>query len=192
MDTGSICRYLIQARMSGEIDTDILHRKGFDVNMRLFRKSSKYRSIILEITRYMSEVMGGSYGDYDELQGISGANIGIPLNIVGIRATKSLQEEGIVALKDNLWFMINPKIVSKSVETKVIETNCGSIRLPTKIKVRRHKWVEVEYQDLSGKKVKVKLDGAMSCTLQHEVDHNLGVLITDKEEKGDDDIRKVQ
>lgn len=188
MSKDSICRYLVQARTSGEFSDDILHRKGFDVNMRLFRESSKYRSIILEIVRHMSEVMNGSYGDYDEPQGISGANIGIPLNIVGIRASKNFQEKGIVVLKNNMWFMINPKIVSQSAETKVIESNCGSLRLPTKIKVRRHKWVEVEHRDLSGKEVKVKLDGAMACTLQHEVDHNLGVLITDKEEKNGDDV----
>lgn len=177
----SIVRHLVQARMSGEFSDDILHRKGFAVNIRLFFSSSKYRNVVLGITRYMSDLMNNDYDDYAGLQGISGANIGVPFNIVGIRSLKNINDNSIVVMKGDIWFLINPKITEKSVGTHMVESNCGSIRLPKKIKVKRHDWVNVEYYDLSGENRKIKIGGAMGCTLQHEVDHNLGILITDKD-----------
>ena len=183
----SICRYIVQARTSGEYDTDILHRKGFDVNMRLFRRSSKYRSIVLDIIQYMGKLAELDFTDYDELSGISGANIGIPLNIIGVRATKDM-EPGIV--KDTMVFMINPKIVDNSTETRVVKSNCGSLRLPEKVEVERCRWVEVTYLDLTGAEKTVKFDGAMGSTIQHEIEHNLGVLITDREVSEDEVDKK--
>jgi peptide deformylase len=181
---GSVVRCLVQAQTSGEFNTDILRRKGFDVNMRLFRDNSGYRNLVLGITMYMGKLMSASYTDYSKLSGISGANIGIPLNIVGVRATETFRPDPATSLlKDSIWFLINPKIVAHSEATRIVKSNCGSIRLPEKIKVRRYEWVEVEYCNIEGKNVKTKVEGPMACTLQHEIDHNMGILITEKEEK---------
>lgn len=179
-----ITRYLVQARMSGEFSDDILHRPVFDVNMRIFRAFGGYHTIVLSAITYMSSVVMKSFDNYSKVQGISGANVGIPFNIIGIKSTKQFKpDENSIVLKDSIWFLINPKIISKSTETKLVESNCGSVRLSNKIKTRRHAWVEVEYYNVAGKKIKMKVEGVMACTLQHEIDHNCGILITDKEEK---------
>jgi peptide deformylase len=179
-----ITRYLVQARMSGEASTDILHRPIFDVNMRLFRDSGNYKSIVLSAIAYMSFVAKKEFKNYAPIQGISGANVGIPFNIVGIRSAKQFRpDSNSIVLKDSMWFLINPKIISKSPETKVVESNCGSVRLSEKIKVRRHVWIKVEYYSEAGRKIRTRVEGVMACTLQHEMDHNCGILITDKEEK---------
>lgn len=163
MDT--ICNYIIQNQLSGNC---ILHRRGFEVNIHLFKKSFGYRHLILSTIDYMKEVIQKSFVDYNKIKGISGANIGIPLNIVGIGE------------KDTTFFMINPHIVSESRKTKIVKSNCGSIRLQEKIEVKRYEWIKVEYYDTDGGKRRDKFDGAFGFTLQHEIDHNLGILITDK------------
>lgn len=189
----SITRYLVQASMSSEVDTEILHRRGFNVNMRLFKSSSSYRNIVLGITMYMSKLATKEYSNYSAVSGVSGANIGIPLNLVGVRATKDFKPDKSSSItKDSLWILINPKITAMSSDTKVVSSNCGSILLSQKIKVRRYKWVEVEYYDITGRKIQTRVEGSMAYTLQHEIDHNMGILITDKEEKDDGNVSHTE
>lgn len=161
------------------LDSGILHRKGFDVNMYLFRTSGGYKSLILSIIEHMHDLTMEDFSNYGAVKGISGANIGIPLNIVGIRITKEA-EKVCDGEEDTIFFMINPRIVSKSEETGVVKSNCGSIRLQEKIEVERYEWIKVEYYDTNGERKEDKFDGAFGSTLQHEIDHNLGILITDR------------
>jgi len=77
--------------------------------------------------------------------------------------------------------MINPKIVEKSTRTKVLKSNCGSIRLEKSIKVIRPEWIRIEFHNMNLIKETHKIDGYLGFTIQHEVEHNLGILITDKE-----------
>ena len=64
----------------------------------------------------MLEILNTKFSDYTKLQGISGANVGIPFNIIIVRDL------------DNYIIMINPEILSKSKETKLVKSNCGSSR----------------------------------------------------------------
>jgi len=126
--------------------------------------------------------MGKEFTDYERCRGISGANIGIPFNIIGIRMPNNLVQDGKqVALKGSIWYLLNPRIAERSTDTKVVSSNCGSVVLPKPIKVERALWVVVEYYNIAGKKLRVKVDQPTSFTVQHEVEHNLGILITDKE-----------
>lgn len=179
----SVKSCLVQDRMSGEFSTDILHRKGFDVNMRLFRSNSRYRSIVLDIIKYMGNLVDKEYDDYPKLSGISGANIGIPLNIIGVRATDNTTAGGQSLQEGVFFFMINPRVVKESTTEHDSMTNCGSLRLQERIKVRRPSKVDVVFCDLSGKERRARFTGPMASTIQHEIDHNSGVLITDKEVK---------
>lgn len=143
------------------------------VNMRLFRSNSNYQRIILRIDDMMRKAMKVKYEDYAAVRGISGANIGIPLNIV------------VINTKEEFKTLLNPKIVRSSSKMREAKSNCGSLNLPKPIAVKRHEWVAVEYYDLAGKEyIEVFEMGKGSVpagTLQHEIDHNLGVLITDQE-----------
>ena len=81
--------YIVQER-EPEFDRSVLHRKLFPVNMRLFASSAPYRTHILGIISYMEWVMSQTWEDYQSnpdggTYGISGANLGIPYNIIGFK-----------------------------------------------------------------------------------------------------------
>lgn len=172
----TIRNHMVQDKTKSD---DILHRKGFDVDTYLLKMSPRYRKIIQAITDHMWDLLRVPFDDYGEIRGISGANIGVPLNIIGLRVTK--EAEGVCKRREGAsFFMINPHITKRSKKLRTVRSNCGSLILPEKIEVERHEWVEVEYFDTHGNSMKNKFDGAFGSTLQHEIDHNLGVLITDK------------
>lgn len=169
-----VAEHIVQ---DGEKHDDCLHRRLFDVNMRLFNTNGSYREIIDDIIHHMCDVFYNDFEDYASLKGISGANVGIPFNIVVI--STSNDANNIDALTDFL-IMINPQIVDDSGETVVKKSNCGSVNLPKSIDVERYTWVRVAYYDENGKHV-VKKFTKYSGTVQHEIEHNLGILITDKQ-----------
>ncbi len=148
--------------------SDCLTRPLFDVNMRLFGSNRSYRTIIIGICDYMERVINREYTNYAKLAGLSGANVGIPCNIISIR-------------KENRTLtMINPVITKMSKTVKELESNCGSLNLSKPFPVNRRKWVDVSYYDTAGKHHEQRFaipDGG--GTIQHEIDHNRGVLITD-------------
>ncbi len=75
--------------------------------------------------------------------------------------------------------MINPLITKKSDETEVGEEGCLS--LPNlRWNVKRSVWVEAEWLDIKGKKIKKLITGFGAKVIQHEIDHLDGVLISDK------------
>ena len=152
-------------------EDEILHRRVFDVHMGFYSENVAYRNMVLSVIAYMKELMEElKFEDYTALRGISGANIGVPLNIVGFR------REGRTVI------MLNPKILSKSKATKTVSSNCGSVLLPNPIKVIRSLTIKVSYYTASGSIVSSeKLRDSESFTVQHEINHNNGILIIDEE-----------
>jgi peptide deformylase len=74
--------------------------------------------------------------------------------------------------------LVNPKVVSASRETWSYEEGCLCIP-GVSGNVIRPKEVEVEYQDLEGKLLRVRSDSFFGRILQHEIDHLNGVLFID-------------
>ena len=145
----------------------MLNRPLFDVNMRLYKNNVHYRTVINDAIRYMVFVLKQKFNDYGKLKGISGANLGIPWNIIAY-------------YNNSVMVMINPKITEAWSPVKVL-SNCGSLRLPESIKVERHAFIICEWYDTSGQLHKKEYDRDQgSLTIQHEVEHNQGVLITQK------------
>jgi len=169
MAKDSIRNFIVQ---DSEDDNDILHRKLFDVNIRLFNDNKKYRKLILSIVSYMKKVAKKRFKDYTPAKGISGANVGIPFNIIG------------VLNKNNKWyFFLNPEIINRSAKEEATLSNCGSLLLKNSIKVKRYKWIELEYYNLKGQKRSTYFNGKYCYTIQHEVDHNNGILITSRKRR---------
>ena len=159
---------------NGEDHDDILHNKSMPVNIRLLKENKAYYRLICGIIKHMEFCAKLEFEDYPGIQGISGANVGIPFNIV------------IIAVKGGHSVFLNPEVVARSKELVKCMSNCGSVNLPEKVKVMRHRWVRVKYYDTSGYPITFtsRIDDTepVSCaTLQHEIEHNLGILITDKE-----------
>jgi peptide deformylase len=73
--------------------------------------------------------------------------------------------------------LCNPKIVKFEGSTTFDE---GCLSVPSFYEtVERHKYVEVEYQDVTGEKKLLKTDGLLAIVIQHEMDHLEGTLFID-------------
>lgn len=161
---------------NGEEHDDSLHMKAAAVNMRLFESNATYRSIIMRTIHLMKQGARIEFEDYPKAQGVSGANVGVPFNIV------------IIVTKEGNEVFINPEVMAKSTDLVEVKSNCGSLNLPEPIAVVRQKFIEVKWFDVDGKKHREVFEigdknKISSATLQHEIDHNLGILITEREVK---------
>ena len=82
-----------------------------------------------------------------------------------------------------VYKMINPKILSRSEETTVMEEGCLSVLgpdgMPVYSNVRRPSKVSVEWMDESGKMMAAEMSGVPARIVQHETDHLDGVLFID-------------
>ena len=143
-------------------DRDILTRRLFDVNMRLFNNNEGYRNLVLHCCEYIRIGAETEKEGYSKPYGFSGANAGVPFNII--------------ATADGTVF-INPKIVETSWNMVETLSNCGSLLLPEPIKIKRYANVKVTYFDIMGNQRSIS---GRLATLQHEIDHNNGILITDR------------
>lgn len=168
--------------MGEEKDVVFLRSKLLPVNMRLYKSSKGYKKIIQECCNYIEWTMEQRFKGYNNplsfgLLGISGANLAIPFNIIGI-----LGNYEMVPADKKVVVMMNPNIIDHSLDTVVNLERCGSLRLKEVTKVKRHKWITVEWNNPanSGIYTVTKFDfRSNSPAIEHEVDHNLGILITD-------------
>jgi peptide deformylase len=156
-------------------DEPYLRSKLLDVNMRLFKANKAYRELVLMACHHLQVHCLSKLDGYKLPHGTSGANLGIPWNIIAIAKNRG-QHDAYAEI------MINPHITEHSTERVYSESNCGSIRLPAPIKVWRWAWVVVKWFSMDGNEmVTRRIYG--SLTIQHEIDHNNGILITDREVK---------
>lgn len=163
--------------INNDEDRVFLTRRLFPVNLRLMKSSKNYRELIQAACNIVVANLRRDYSDYSSPYGMSGANCGIPFNIIAFFQNKGKKEEKVVV-------MLNPMICHRTGERIVSKSNCGSIRLAKPIDVERHETVEVQWYDLCGKKHgQVFRREHGSLTIQHEIDHNLGILITDRQPK---------
>ena len=163
----NIKKYMLQIK---EKQNDMLVNKLYDISIRLYKCNREYNKFINGAVDYMKNLMHVDFDNYPIVKGISGANVGIPFNIV------------IIEQDGGLLIMLNPKIIKKSKKQIEALSNCGSINLSKKIVTLRHEKVTVEYYNLSGKKItETFLKKDKGLTIQHEIDHNLGITILDRQ-----------
>jgi peptide deformylase len=78
----------------------------------------------------------------------------------------------------NPHIFINPKIYS--TDQTFVENEEGCLSLPGIFeKVSRPENIELEYQDLNGKFLKLSAQGLLSVCIQHEIDHLNGKVFID-------------
>lgn len=160
--------------ISNEEDTPYLRSKLLDVNMRLFETSPEYKAIILQQCEYLKMLVLTQMEGYKKPHGMSSANAGLAFNIITIARNRGKKDEYAEV-------MINPKITRHYGYIGMAESNCGSITLKEPIKIPRNYWIDVTFYDEQGKPHKASYNrDQQAFTIQHEVDHNNGVLITDK------------
>ncbi len=169
-----ISEQVVQQDDQYEFDDSTLKNPVFNVNMRLFRCSPFYRQIIMDCINYMESHLNMNFEDYHNQRGISGAELGIPWNIIAYK----------VGIKKK--FCLNPRILRRSDDLAQTETSCGALmKLGRKVKVSRATSIDLEYYDLKGQKIVERNIGRSegAFAIQHEVDHNCGISILDREVK---------
>lgn len=73
--------------------------------------------------------------------------------------------------------IINPVITKFEGKTTFDE---GCLSVPTFFEtVERHKYIELQYHDIDGKKKTLATDGLLAIVIQHEMDHLEGTLFID-------------
>lgn len=84
---------------------------------------------------------------------------------------------------ETIYKMINPKIISKSEDTAVIEEGClsvlGADGVPVYSNVRRPASVVVEWTNERGENLNAQMSGLSARIVQHETDHLDGILFID-------------
>ena len=102
--------------------------------------------------------------------GLAAPQIGHNLNLAVI----NLEEYQIPP-----FAILNPKIISSSSKSHIMEEGCLSI--PGKFgSLKRPEKVTVKFITIEGKEMKLSVDGLLAVVFQHEIDHLGGVLICDK------------
>ena len=96
------------------------------------------------------------------------------------------------------YLLINPKIISNSVEKIYVELGegCLSVNRPVEGIVPRYARVTVEAYDLEGRKIHVRAREELAIAMQHELDHLNGIMFTDHIDKnnpykGKDQMRAI-
>jgi len=136
----------------------------------LRQKSSDIKNIEKEdffLAEEMMEIMMSAPG-----VGLAAYQIGILKKIITVNIQD--KEQNI----DKKYILFNPKIISFSKETIIMEEGCLSI--PQQFaNIERPKEVKVEYLSEKRKLVKKIVKGIEARVLQHEIDHLLGKLFID-------------
>lgn len=95
--------------------------------------------------------------------------VGMAANMIGYKKRMIIVRIGF----ENV-IMINPVLISKS---EPYETEEGCLSLEGKRKTTRYHSIEVEFQDTSFTKKKMKFDGMIAQIVLHEMDHLEGIII---------------
>lgn len=135
-------------------------------------KAKKVRNIDASIQKLiddMIETMHAAPG-----VGLAAPQVGVSLRVVVIETA----DDGLLAL-------INPEVVKKSGERRLVE---GCLSVPGyQAEITRSKQVTVKALDRDGKEVRIKaVDSLLAQALEHEIDHINGVLYIDYLESADE------
>jgi peptide deformylase len=155
-------------------DIIYLKNKHFPVNMRLFKTSKEYKDIILSQCKYIEKLCLNEKEGYKKPHGMSSANAGLSFNIIGITCNRNTKNE-------YCKIMINPIINEYFGDQIISKSNCGSLTLKESINIKRSNGINVTYYDINGdinRQDITRKNGSLS--IQHEIDHNLGILIIDR------------
>jgi peptide deformylase len=107
--------------------------------------------------------------------------MGLAANQVGLDKSMFVLDLSMVKGYEKLkpMALINPKIVSTSPETKLLDEGCLSIP-NLRASVERPSMLEVIYYDTDMKEIKLEADEWLARVIFHEYDHLNGIYFTDR------------
>ena len=146
-----------------------------------FPLSNEYKKTIQQIIDHLTYSQIEEYSKKYNLRpgmGLAFPQLGINKRIIII------VEEVDDGVFDN-YVVINPKIVSNSVEMIAAEAGEGCLSVNREVEghVKRYARVTVEGFDEDGNKIKVRAREDLSIAFQHEIDQLNGILFYDRIDK---------
>lgn len=109
--------------------------------------------------------------------GLAASQIGKPIRLAIIEAKTSGQKNS-PKIEIPFSILINPKIISAG--GKRVREIEGCLSIPgVEVEVERPGSIEIKFQNETGQRQRLFLDGLFSRIVQHETDHLNGLLITD-------------
>ncbi|MFB5660747.1 peptide deformylase [Alteribacillus sp. HJP-4] len=117
--------------------------------------------------------------------GLAAPQLGIKKRMFAMHLTDDREQEYSYGL-------INPKIVSHSVELTHLEGGEGCLSVDREVpgSVPRYARITIEAATLEEEKVKLRLRGLPAIVFQHELDHLNGVMFYDRIEDYEDELKK--
>ena len=156
----------------------ILRTISKEVTFPLEKKDKETINLMIEyLTNSQIEELADKYGLRPGM-GMAAIQLGIPKRYITIVHEV---EEG----KFNTYILINPKIVSTSIEKIYVEEGegCLSVNRETIGIVPRFARITVEGYDIDGNKIKIRAKEELAIAFQHEIDHLNGILFIDRIDK---------
>ena len=165
---------------------DIIH----DSDPRIRLKSKKVelplnaedRELLEAMITYVRNSQDDEIAQQEDLQpavGIAAIQLGVAKKMIAIVVPDEEDETGETNIE---YALVNPRIISESVQNSYLEGGEGCLSVPETRPghVFRHARVRVRaYDMLSDQEVTIKAEGFLAICLQHEIDHLSGVLYFD-------------
>lgn len=105
--------------------------------------------------------------------------VGLSANQVGLNRRFFIAQLPAERGGPKFHVIFNPRITKVSKETMELEEGCLSVPQKWGV-VKRAKKINIEGEDVNGKKIKIKAWGYLAQVFQHEIDHLDGALFIDK------------
>ena len=161
---------------------DILDEK--DKRLRMISKevefplTKKDKELIQEMIDYLHDSQIEELSEKYDLRpgmGMSAIQLGVPKRYFVV---VNEVDEG----EFETYVLINPKIISNSVEKIYVEMGEGCLSVNREVDgiVPRYARVTVEGYDTKGNKIRVRAREELAIAFQHEIDHLNGILFYDR------------
>jgi len=160
----------------------LIRQKSVDVELPL---KDEDRDVLMQMLKYVDDSTVEEIAEKENLRpavGISAIQIGIPKKMTAVIIKDS---EGNKVYE---YALVNPKIVSNSLEKAYLEAGegCLSVAEAHEGYIYRSARVKVKaYDALQDKDILIKAEGYLAIVLQHELDHFKGILFYDHINKQD-------
>ena len=163
-------------------DNDLIRQKSDDVSLPL---NEEDKETLLAMLKYVDDSTIQEIAEKEDLRpavGISAIQIGIPKKMTAIILK---DEEG---KKIYEYALVNPKIVSNSIEKSYLSGGEGCLSVPNEHEgyIYRSARIKVKgYDLLQEKEIEIRASDYLAIVLQHELDHFKGILFYDYINKND-------
>lgn len=152
---------MAEGRAGSEMAVREIVKIGTPVLRQKAKKVSRFDQSIQQLIDDMIETMKDVPG-----VGLAAPQVAVPLRII------------VVDVEDQVTVLVNPEIQEMDGEYEPEE---GCLSIPGYVaNVKRAIRVAVKAKNRRGKDIKVKADGLLAHTIQHEVDHLDGILFIDR------------